>query len=359
MEGAPGEVVRSRAYRWHPTGALAAVIDSERGERRYELDAHGRPVEVRGLGATEAFSYSPHGTAIARGEASVGAGGRPRAAGDQVLTWDRLGRLSGRDAPDPQRTWRYAFDENDRLTEAVRGDGLKVQYIYDALGRRVAEIVGQGSTWFGWDGDSIVEERASGGQVTRRVFDASGHTPLLESQGGAGFRLVATDAAGTPWLTLDAAGEITEIDLTTWGEVAHERGEPGALRFAGQRADELTGLHYNRYRYYAPDLRVFITPDPIGVSGSLQEIGFVPNPTLFIDPLGLLTIITASNDPQAPQRVLLAVRGEVPGRDDPQAEPGRAWQPQGGDRCRRRHPRLAGQRRVGGRRSRGRSSRTS
>ncbi|WP_437878907.1 PAAR-like domain-containing protein [Sorangium sp. So ce513] len=298
VEGAPGDVVRARAYRWHPTGALAAVLDSERGERRYDLDAHGRPVEARGLGVTEAFSFSPHGTAMQRGEGSVGVGGRPLTLGDQTLYWDRLGRLAGRDAPDPKRTWRYAFDECDRLTEAVRGDGLRVQYLYDAFGRRVAEIVGQGSTWFGWDGDSIVEERTSSGRTTRRVFDAPGHVPLLESQDGASFRLVATDAAGTPWLYLDAAGQVAEIDLTTWGEVAHARGEPGALRFAGQRADELTGLHYNRYRYYAPDLRVFITPDPIGVTGSLQEIGFVPNPTLFIDPLGLLTIITASNDPK-------------------------------------------------------------
>jgi RHS repeat-associated protein len=76
--------------------------------------------------------------------------------------------------------------------------------------------------------------------------------------------------------------------------VASRTGQPGRLRFAGQRADELTGLYYNRHRYYAPDLHVFLTPDPLALLSTLQDVGYVPNPTIFIDPLGLVTIINGS-----------------------------------------------------------------
>src|SRR5262245_17121521 len=125
--------------------------------------------------------------------------------------------------------------------------------------------------------------------------------------------MVATDAASTPWLYVDKDGGLSEIDLTTWGETAYTSGEPGALRFAGQRADALTGLFYNRNRYYAPDLHVYTTPDPLGLLGSIQDIGFVKNPTYYIDPLGLLTIITASNDPKLATAYYSQYQSKYPG----------------------------------------------
>lgn len=76
--------------------------------------------------------------------------------------------------------------------------------------------------------------------------------------------------------------------------MASRTGQPGRLRFAGQRADELTGLYYDRYRCYAPDLHVFLTPDPLALLSTLQDVGYIPNPTIFIEPLGLVTIINGS-----------------------------------------------------------------
>jgi len=309
-----GEVLRERSYAWDARGPLASVSDPQHGERRYTLDAFGRPLEARGLGAAERFTFSPHGTAIPAEESwSLGPGGRPTRAGDVMLTWDRRGRLAERNAPEPASSWRFGYDEDDHLLEATRGDGLKVQYIYDPFGRRMAEICGGTATWFGWDGDSIVEEQTTTGGSVLRVFDRDGYTPLLEARDGEGFRLVITDAASTPWLFVNGERRIAELDLGAFGEVVHEQGETSALRFAGQRADTLTGLYYNQYRYYAPDLHVFTTPDPIGMRGSFQDVGFVPNATLYIDPLGLLTIITASDDPNLINNYYVNYPAQYPG----------------------------------------------
>jgi len=311
-----GEPVRERAWTWSRLGPVAAVEDSRLGARRYDLDAEGRPLEVRGLGANEQFAYAPQGTPIlARGPGfSIGRDGRPTRAGGAELQWDARGRLAGRRGEGPAQTWRYHYDERDRLVAAVRGDGLAVRYLHDPIGRCVGRILGTGeSTWFGWDGESLVEERPTSGPSTQRVFADDGCTPLLEARDGKDWRMVVTDAASTPWLHLHRDGRTSELELGAWGRVVHASGDPGALRFAGQRADEVTGLHYNRHRFYDPSIHVFVTPDPIGLLGSLQEIGFVPNVTVFIDPSGLTTIVVgAPNDPTIQQHVTM-LQTQYPG----------------------------------------------
>jgi RHS repeat-associated protein len=109
--------------------------------------------------------------------------------------------------------------------------------------------------------------------------------------------MVAHDNASTPWLYVDSEGHESAIELGSWGDVLVSEGKPGSLRYAGQRADALTGLHYNRNRYYAPDLHLFTTPDPCGVFVSPHDVGFVPNANYWLDPLGLLTIIRGMDDP--------------------------------------------------------------
>ncbi|MEQ9944758.1 RHS repeat-associated core domain-containing protein [Pectobacterium aroidearum] len=44
------------------------------------------------------------------------------------------------------------------------------------------------------------------------------------------------------------------------------------LRYAGQYADEETGLHYNLFRYSDPTVGRFTTPDPIGWRVGLTSI---------------------------------------------------------------------------------------
>jgi len=59
------------------------------------------------------------------------------------------------------------------------------------------------------------------------------------------------------------------------------------LRFQGQYFDEETGLHYNRFRYYDPEIGRFISQDPIGLFGGNNLYQYAPNPVEWVDPLGL------------------------------------------------------------------------
>ncbi|WP_143498534.1 RHS repeat-associated core domain-containing protein, partial [Pseudomonas sp. Irchel s3b5] len=59
------------------------------------------------------------------------------------------------------------------------------------------------------------------------------------------------------------------------------------LRFQGQYFDAESGLHYNRHRYYHPDIGRYLTPDPLKLAGGLNSYQYTRNPTGWVDPLGL------------------------------------------------------------------------
>ena len=80
-----------------------------------------------------------------------------------------------------------------------------------------------------------------------------------------------------------AWGEVTE-QRSDW---ARQKGLTNPLRFQGQYHDHETGLHYNRHRYYDPQVGRFISKDPISYAGGLNLYAYAPNPTGWVDPNGL------------------------------------------------------------------------
>ncbi|MCF4998995.1 RHS repeat protein, partial [Pseudomonas syringae] len=78
-----------------------------------------------------------------------------------------------------------------------------------------------------------------------------------------------------------AYGKVTE--LTHGGGEQLEQ----PLRFQGQYFDAESGLHYNRHRYYDPEAGRYLTPDPVKLAGGLNQYQYTPNPTGWVDPLGL------------------------------------------------------------------------
>ena len=71
-------------------------------------------------------------------------------------------------------------------------------------------------------------------------------------------------------------------DPTVWGELTDQ-----SIRFQGQWHDQETGLHYNRFRYYDPDIGRFIHQDTIGLDGGFNLYMYAHSPSNGVDPFGL------------------------------------------------------------------------
>ncbi|MGK0546236.1 RHS repeat-associated core domain-containing protein [Halomonas cupida] len=104
-----------------------------------------------------------------------------------------------------------------------------------------------------------------------------------------------TDHLGTPLELTTQDGQLAWVgQYHAWGKLRHTSDGQGnaaqtnnPFRFQGQYHDEETGLHYNRHRYYDPEIGRFTTQDPIGLAGGDNLYVYAPNPTGWVDPLGL------------------------------------------------------------------------
>ncbi|WP_277620592.1 RHS repeat-associated core domain-containing protein, partial [Pseudomonas endophytica] len=81
-------------------------------------------------------------------------------------------------------------------------------------------------------------------------------------------------------------------EYQAWGNSRDEwhrsqYGQEQNLRFQGQYLDRETGLHYNTFRFYDPDIGRFTQPDPIGLLGGINLYQYAANSQNWIDPWGL------------------------------------------------------------------------
>jgi RHS repeat-associated protein len=257
--------------------------------------------------------------------------------GNRLLMWqdirlgyDPWGNLATkvRGSAQGQRTQQFIFDADNRLlavrTESRNGS-IETRFDYDALGRRIAtrevqtEVGGQVSHHserrFVWQGLRMVQELRETGLSNYLYSTDSPYTPLarvdafigdpaaVPSQQAAtaktGVFHFHTDLVGTPLEVTDEQGELAWAgDFSAWGKLktdavrAVQARIDQPLRYPGQYEDASTGLHYNTFRYYDPDIGRFISQDPIGLAGGKNLYAYAPNSTSWIDPLGL-----ASYDP--------------------------------------------------------------
>ena len=96
-------------------------------------------------------------------------------------------------------------------------------------------------------------------------------------------------------------------DQHVWGEFTDQ-----LIRFQGQYFDVETGLHYNRFRYYDPDIGRFINQDPIELDGGNNLYQYAPNPLNWLDPLGLAKYVIIGENQSAVEAYAEAMRRTRP-----------------------------------------------
>ena len=93
------------------------------------------------------------------------------------------------------------------------------------------------------------------------------------------------------WLTNAGGNVVWSGDYSGWGKLTQESRlkldihQP--FRLQNQYYDEETGLHYNFFRYYDPEIGRFTQQDPIKLTGGESLYAYAPNVQKWIDFSGL------------------------------------------------------------------------
>ncbi|CAG9249028.1 hypothetical protein PUN4_1390001 [Paraburkholderia unamae] len=305
----------SETFTYDLAGNLLAVSQgrpthagSAKGDRLLSLVTPELPVEQ-----SPQYGYDGHGNRISVTVPPVNAGD-PTAKDRIVKALDALTNVSQPDAPQPLTT-SYRYDGTHQLKGIDHANGGTSRYEYDALGRRTAKhhTDAQGrtvTTLFVWDGDWMAQEiRVGSGKATPVTYVAHpDHAGPLTKLDGAKAHHYITDHLGTPQEVYDERRQVVwAADLSAYGKMRGylKREIDNPIRFPGQYYDAESGLHYNRFRYYDPQAGRYMTKDPIGLDGGLNEFAYVAsNPINSIDKLGLF---------QMCHRNLSAIPGLLPG----------------------------------------------
>jgi RHS repeat-associated protein len=121
------------------------------------------------------------------------------------------------------------------------------------------------------------------------LFEPESFAPLAKLVGTSRYGIV-TDHLGTPQSMFDATGaEVWSASIDAYGDLRNLKGtrQSCPFRFPGQYEDEETGLYYNRFRYYDPLGGEYTKQDPLSLEGGFNLHAYVPDPLVWIDPLGL------------------------------------------------------------------------
>ncbi|RQR70883.1 type IV secretion protein Rhs, partial [Burkholderia sp. Bp9012] len=337
-----------------------------RGQLAYRYDPVGRLLEAQSRLGHETFDFDPASNLIdpeTQREAERQRMPRIKAL-DNLLKqyvgthyqYDARGNLTQR--WHNGKEGRFTWDLFDRLTH-YEDERLKVDYTYDALGRRLskhsqahyeerreagphwnrAERVKRnralqcGFTLYGWDGDTlaweskIADEDGFGARTTHYVYEPGSFVPVAQAVREDAIELLdqpeygdyyrqdedplwlppppapainslawyQCDHLGTPQELTDEHSEIAwSAEYRAWGlakeairKASSKTPIANPIRFQGQYHDHESGLHYNRYRYYDPEVGRFVSKDPIGYAGGHNLWQYAPNPIEWSDPLGL------------------------------------------------------------------------
>ncbi|XXX75540.1 DUF6531 domain-containing protein [Sorangium sp. So ce134] len=318
--GAPAMAVR-RLWRRDPLGRAQGIVDGRWGAIAYAYDPIGQLLEARRGREREVFSYDAAGYVerMLRGldagpaEAEepaweVDRGDVLRRAGRARYAYDARGRrvlkVEGDDGPEAERT-QYAWDCRDQLREVKLPSGERVAFTYDAFGRRVRKEVfdargdAQRAVEFLWDRDALAADIDTRHGARCFVHAPGTLVPLLQAERGEVFSYM-NDHVGTPKELIDARGKVAwSAAHAAWGRVAEALVDPepgpgsgravsSPFRLMGQYADEETGLHSTRFRYWDPEVARWCSPDPLGIRAGGHLFGFDGSPTVRVDPLGLV-----------------------------------------------------------------------
>jgi RHS repeat-associated protein len=319
-----GDETLLQSFTWTPGRNLLAIEDALTGRTEIAYEANGR-VAVRKTPsrAPEVFGYSPSGDLY---EITASGAGRTYAKGGRVVErqgvtyrYDERGRMIEKSVPGAggaAQRWSFEWASLGLLSAVESPSGERIEFTYDPFARRLEKRVREGAvitaiTRYAWDGGALLgssEERlrTDGGISSEERSYAYVPGSLVPSA-----QRVRRDGQEAPWehllpsctnafpeALLGGDGTIRRgLAASLHGQMSEKDASATDIRFPGQLADRETGLYYNQFRYFDPQTGTYLSPELLGLEGSLLAYAYADHsPLRGIDPNGLYVRSTVSGD---------------------------------------------------------------
>jgi RHS repeat-associated protein len=218
--------------------------------------------------------------------------------GNYDYVYDDNGRLATKTQISTSDETAYTYDGLGRLRRVVLPDSTQIDYVHDALGRRIGKVV-DGQLEKGWlyGNDSLrpMAQRDEGGEIEMTfVYETRVNVPdyIVDLEAPSKTYRVITDHLGSVRLVINVAtgAVVQRMDYDEFGNVLNDT-NPGfqPFGFAGGLYDADTGLVRFGARDYDAGTGRWTAKDPILFEGGTANLyEYVGNdPINSIDPSGL------------------------------------------------------------------------
>ena len=186
----------------------------------------------------------------------------------------------------------------DGLLDTVTVGTVKLAYDYNAFGQLVRRSrAGTVERHFLWDRGQLLAELngTAGARIAEFAYAPGVDAPLAMVAGSdtASMRYFHRDALGNVAALTDQSGTVVQrLDYGPWGALEQITGtvaDTNRLRWKGLLWEgDSTKLYYVRARWYDPVSRRFISEDPSGLAGGINQYAFARNdPVGQSDPTGM------------------------------------------------------------------------
>jgi RHS repeat-associated protein len=200
----------------------------------------------------------------------------------------------------------FVYNNANRMSVAKTSGTIAGIYVYNGMGEQVQRQTSITTRFVYDEAGQLIGQYDNSGVAIQQYVWLDGMpvgtivSPTQAATANERLKYVESDQLGTPRAIIDPTRQLA---IWRWDENSEGFGNTAPntdpdvdgtslafdLRFAGQRYDQASGLHYNYYRDYDPATGRYTQSDPIGLMGGISTYAYVGgNPLSLSDPSGLL-----------------------------------------------------------------------
>ena len=262
---------------------------------------------------TSSYSYDANGNRIMNGY-QTGAGNQILSDGTYTYSYDKEGNVIKKSEGSYATTWKYQYDNLNRMVDAQEWSGDpdvygtpslegEWQYTYDVFGNVIAIATTQGgsttTTKYAYDQNNMAwaDLSSDGTLQTRYVRGDQTNQLLARVDGSNNVGWYLQDHLNSVRGITNAAGTVVQsIDYDAFGNTTATGF--GRYGYAGMQYEAGPGMYWTVNRVYDPSTGRWLSQDPLGLTPDVNTYRYVGNgPTNGTDPSGNLAQLVEQYSP--------------------------------------------------------------